>query len=178
MAQILVVDDEEAVRNILSRFFTKKQYKVITAETSEQAISTLEREKVDAVLLDIQLPGLNGLETLRKIRATWPDVPVVMISGQQEEAVAKKARAQVGLAIATDPGRHPDRIEARERSPARLRARRGRLRGEASRSRIPGANRLHEASGAITLRPLPEAAELEPMDLLPSATEGFPATLP
>ena len=91
MAQILVVDDEEAVRNILSRFFTKKQYKVITAETSEQAISTLEREKVDAVLLDIQLPGLNGLETLRKIRATWPDVPVVMISGQQEEAVAKKA---------------------------------------------------------------------------------------
>ena len=89
MAQILVVDDEEAVRNILSRFFAKKEYKVLTADTSERAIAILEKEKVDAVLLDIHLPGLNGLETLRKIRASWPDIPVVMISGQQDEDVAK-----------------------------------------------------------------------------------------
>jgi len=91
MAQILVVDDEEAVRNILSRFFAKKEYKVLTADTSERAIAILEKEKVDAVLLDIHLPGLNGLETLRKIRASWPDIPVVMISGQQDEDVAKAA---------------------------------------------------------------------------------------
>ena len=91
MAQILVVDDEEAVRNILSRFFAKKEYKVLTADTSERAIAILEKEKVDAVLLDIHLPGLNGLDTLRKIRASWPDIPVVMISGQQDEDVAKAA---------------------------------------------------------------------------------------
>ena len=91
MAQILVVDDEEAVRNILSRFFAKKEYKVLTADTSERAIAILEKEKVDAVLLDIHLPGLNGLDTLRKIRASWPDIPVVMISGQQDEDVAKTA---------------------------------------------------------------------------------------
>ena len=91
MAQILVVDDEEAVRNILSRFFAKKEYKVLTADTSERAIAILEKEKVDAVLLDIHLPGLNGLETLRKIRASWPDIAVVMISGQQDEDVAKAA---------------------------------------------------------------------------------------
>ena len=91
MAQILVVDDEEAVRNILSRFFAKKEYKVLTADTSERAIAILEKEKVDAVLLDIHLPGLNGLETLRKIRASWPDIAVVMISGQQDEDVAKTA---------------------------------------------------------------------------------------
>ena len=91
MAQILVVDDEEAVRNILSRFFAKKEYKVLTADTSERAIAILEKKKVDAVLLDIHLPGLNGLETLRKIRASWPDIAVVMISGQQDEDVAKTA---------------------------------------------------------------------------------------
>ena len=89
MAQILVVDDEEAVRNLLSRFFTRKKYRVLTAETAEQAIAILEKQKVDAVLLDIELPGINGLEALRKIRASWPDLPVVMISGQSAEEVAK-----------------------------------------------------------------------------------------
>ena len=91
MAQILVVDDEEAVRKLLSRFFAGKNYQVLTAETAEQGIVLLEKEKVDAVLLDINLPGTTGLEALRKIRASWPGLPVVMISGQQEEDVAKAA---------------------------------------------------------------------------------------
>ena len=91
MAQILVVDDEEAVRKLLSRFFVGKNYQVLTAETAEQGIAILEKEKVDAVLLDINLPRTTGLEALRKIRASWPGLPVVMISGQQEEDVAKAA---------------------------------------------------------------------------------------
>lgn len=91
MAQILVVDDEEAVRNLLTRFFTKKKYDVQAAATAAEAIAILEKEKIDAVLLDIQLPGTSGLEALRKIRASWPELPVVMISGQQEEDVAKES---------------------------------------------------------------------------------------
>jgi len=89
MAKILVVDDEEEVRKLLSRFFVGKAYQVLTTETAERAIAILEKEKVDAVLLDINLPGTNGLEALRIIRASWPELPVVMISGQQEEDVAK-----------------------------------------------------------------------------------------
>ena len=89
MAKILVVDDEEQVRKLLSRFFVGKAYQVLTTETAERAIAILEKEKVDAVLLDINLPGTNGLEALRIIRASWPELPVVMISGQQEEDVAK-----------------------------------------------------------------------------------------
>lgn len=89
MAKILVVDDEEEVRKLLSRFFVAKGYQLLTTETAEKAITILENEQVDAVLLDINLPGTNGLEALRKIRASWPELPVVMISGQQEEDVAK-----------------------------------------------------------------------------------------
>jgi DNA-binding response OmpR family regulator len=89
MAKILVVDDEEEVRKVLTRFFVAKGYQLLTAETAEKAIAFLEKEQVDAVLLDINLPGTNGLEALRKIRASWPRLPVVMISGQQEEDVAK-----------------------------------------------------------------------------------------
>jgi DNA-binding response OmpR family regulator len=91
MPRILVVDDEEEIRTLLYRFFTKKNYKVRTAETAEEAIGVLESERVDAVLLDIKLPGTSGLDALGKIRASWPDLPVVMISGQDDEEVAKEA---------------------------------------------------------------------------------------
>ncbi|MFQ5788957.1 MAG: response regulator [Acidobacteriota bacterium] len=89
MPQILVVDDEKEILDILTRFFTKKSYSVVTAETGEECLDILEKEKVDAVLLDIHLPGMSGLETLRRIHSTRPDLPVVMISAQDDEEVAK-----------------------------------------------------------------------------------------
>ena len=90
MPRILVVDDEKEVRTLLSRFFTKKKYQVRTAETAEEAIRILESESMDAVLLDIHLPGMSGLEALSRIGARWPGLPVVMISGQGDEEVAKE----------------------------------------------------------------------------------------
>ena len=90
MPRILVVDDVKEVRTLLSRFFTKKKYQVRTAETAEEAIRILESESMDAVLLDIHLPGMSGLDALSRIRARWPGLPVVMISGQGDEEVAKE----------------------------------------------------------------------------------------
>ena len=90
MPRILVVDDEKEVRTLLSRFFTKKNYQVRTAVTAEEAIRILETESMDAVLLDIVLPGMSGLEALSRIRTRWPGLPVVMISGQGDEEVAKE----------------------------------------------------------------------------------------
>src|SRR3989304_7838076 len=90
MPRILVVDDEKEVRTLLSRFFTKKKYQVRTAETAEEAIRILESESMDAVLLDIHLPGMSGLDALSRIRARWPGLPVVLISGQGDEEVAKE----------------------------------------------------------------------------------------
>ena len=90
MPRILVVDDEKEIRTLLSRFFTKKNYQVRTAVTAEEAIRILETESMDAVLLDIVLPGMSGLEALSRIRTRWPGLPVVMVSGQDDEEVAKE----------------------------------------------------------------------------------------
>jgi len=89
MLRILVVDDEEDVLALLARFFRKKGYEVLAAEDAEEALGLLEKHRIDAVLLDIELPGMSGVEALGRIRASWPDLPVVMISGQQDEEVAK-----------------------------------------------------------------------------------------
>lgn len=89
MPRILVVDDEEDVRAVLSRFFRKKGYDVLDAEDAEEALGVLEKQPIDAVLLDIELPGMSGVEALGRMRASWPDLPVVMISGQHDEEVAK-----------------------------------------------------------------------------------------
>jgi len=89
MPRILVVDDEEEIRTLLSRYFSRKNYAVRTAESAEEALGILEKERVDAVLLDIHLPGMSGLDALRRIRTSWPDLPVAMISGQDDEEVAK-----------------------------------------------------------------------------------------
>jgi len=90
MPRILVVDDEKEIRTLLSRFFIKKKYEVRTVETAEEAIRILGSESMDAVLLDIHLPGMSGLDALGKIRSSWPELPVVMISGQGDEEVAKE----------------------------------------------------------------------------------------
>lgn len=90
MPRMLIVDDEEDVRALLRRFFTKKNYEVRTAETAEEAMRILDSEAVDIVLLDIELPGMSGLVALRQVQAHWPDMPVVMISGQGEEGLARE----------------------------------------------------------------------------------------
>ena len=90
MPRILVVDDEKEIRTLLSLFFTKKNYQVRTAVTAEEAIRILETESMDAVLLDTVLPGMSGLEALSRIRTRWPGLPVVMVSGQDDEEVAKE----------------------------------------------------------------------------------------
>jgi DNA-binding response OmpR family regulator len=90
MTRILVVDDEQDIRDVLTRFFTGKGYEVLTAESGEASLQTLEKEKVDAVLLDIRMPGLGGVETLRRIRNKWPALAVVMVSAEDDEDVARQ----------------------------------------------------------------------------------------
>lgn len=89
MPRILVVDDEPEVRNLLARFFGRKNYTVLGAETGAECLAVLERDTVDAVLLDLHMPGMSGLEVLRKIHAMHPDLPVVMITGDTDEELAK-----------------------------------------------------------------------------------------
>ena len=77
---ILIIDDEEVLQDILEVLVRKDGHKPFIASTGEEGLALLEREVVDLVLLDLMLPGMHGMEVLRKIRQRDPDQVVVVIT--------------------------------------------------------------------------------------------------
>jgi excisionase family DNA binding protein len=75
---VLVVDDEEVIRDFFTRALTG--YRVITAASGEEAVSIIKRDRPDLVLLDIKMPGIDGIETLRQIKQIDHSVVVIMLS--------------------------------------------------------------------------------------------------
>lgn len=88
---ILIVDDEPGIRQSLSGVFEDEGFEVVSVETGEAALREFEKRLYTCVLLDIWLPGIDGLETLERLRASYPDVSVVMISGHGNVETAVKA---------------------------------------------------------------------------------------
>jgi len=88
---VLVVDDEVNIRKTLEGVLSDEGYRVAQAESGEKALEALSGSMVDAVLLDVWLPGIDGLEALRQIREMYPLLPVIMISGHGTIDVAVKA---------------------------------------------------------------------------------------
>ena len=78
---ILIIDDEASIRESLSGILTDEGFLALSAEDGQQGLSLLEDEQVDLVLLDIWMPGLDGLEVLKRIKETQAELPVIMISG-------------------------------------------------------------------------------------------------
>ena len=91
MDKILVVDDEIETCNLLSEFLGRKKYDVSIATSGQEAISKIESNKPDVVLLDIRMPGMDGMEVLRRIKQIHKDIDVIMITAVNEEEVGKKA---------------------------------------------------------------------------------------
>lgn len=79
--RVLVVDDEPGVRSALEAILADEGFDVTTVETGEEGLEALDRGSFDALLLDVWLPGIDGLDTLRRLRELNHDVEVVMISG-------------------------------------------------------------------------------------------------
>ncbi len=88
---ILVVDDEESIRNALQGILEDEGYGVILANDGVDALALLQRELPDLVLLDIWMPRLDGLETLGRMKALYPELAVVMISGHGTIETAVKS---------------------------------------------------------------------------------------
>jgi DNA-binding NtrC family response regulator len=80
MAAILIVDDDDAVRDVLYDLFSE-EHMCHAADTAERALAYLGEQTYDAVLTDISMPGLSGLELLGHLRRERPDTPVIVISG-------------------------------------------------------------------------------------------------
>jgi len=78
--RILIVDDEEVLRDVLEVVLRREQFDTLLAASGEEALSVLDTEEVDLVILDVMLPGISGIDTLRAIRIANPQLPVIVIT--------------------------------------------------------------------------------------------------
>ena len=81
MKKILVIDDEVVVRISCKRTLSGKGYEVKTVSNGKEGIEILEKEPFKLVLLDLKMPDMDGIEVLQKIKASWPETNVIMITG-------------------------------------------------------------------------------------------------
>lgn len=88
--RILIVDDETEAGDILSLRLGRRGLAPAYVSSGEAALEYLKGHSVDAVLLDIKMPGMDGLETLRHIRAEHPGLPVIILSGHADLDAAAK----------------------------------------------------------------------------------------
>lgn len=90
--EILLVDDEPKWRTILQNYLELKGFAVLTAGSGEEALAQLERAKPQACLLDVKMPGLDGLATLQRLRVSHPTLPVIFLTQVDEEQTAEEAK--------------------------------------------------------------------------------------
>ena len=80
-SNILVVDDEDALRMVLSSELQSSGYEVGTASDGDEAINLVQTKKFDLVLLDIKMPRVDGFEVLKFIKKNYPTIKVIMLTG-------------------------------------------------------------------------------------------------
>jgi DNA-binding NtrC family response regulator len=109
---LMLVDDEPAVLASLKRVFRKAPYTIYTAENGRLALELLQEFKIDAALIDLKMPEMNGLELLERIRKQWPWVQVVILTGFGGVKEAVEA-IQMGAADFLQKPFETETIEAR-----------------------------------------------------------------
>ena len=104
-SKVLIVDDSGTMRSIVRKIFAATRFPVDVAEAGEGegALESIRRGDFDIVILDYNMPGLNGLDTLAEIKREHPRVEVVMISSTQDDGVATRVRAAGAAAFLKKP---------------------------------------------------------------------------
>ena len=87
---IMIVDDELSVRESLRMIFMSN-YQVHTAVDGEEALQSIQKQKIDLVALDLRMPGLSGMDVLRRIKKNDPDIEVIVITAHGTVEDAKEA---------------------------------------------------------------------------------------
>ncbi len=102
MPTLLIVDDDDAIRGMLFDLLSER-YECNTASMAEEALQYIEVQDYDAILTDIAMPGLTGLELLKKIQEHHSTTPVILISGKGSEQDPKALMDLGAFAYVTKP---------------------------------------------------------------------------
>ena len=121
-ARILVVDDEKLIRWSVSERLQRDGYEVLAAETGEQALELVGGTPPDVMLLDVKLPGIDGVATLQRALALHPEVAVLMMSAHSTVDVAVEAMKHGALDFLVKPFQLNALVAAVERVKAAQRA--------------------------------------------------------
>ena len=89
VARALVIDDEPEFLEMLTELLTQAGYEVAAAAAAEDALTLVDEAAPDVILLDIAMPGMDGLTALQHLRALKPNVPVIMLTGNTDEQVGR-----------------------------------------------------------------------------------------
>jgi len=88
---ILVVDDEPQIRDLLKRFLSLRGYKVRVASDGQQALTMVEQQAPQLIVLDVYMPGINGVEVLRQLRRKKYTGGVILLTGSQDDKLLQEA---------------------------------------------------------------------------------------
>jgi two-component system cell cycle sensor histidine kinase/response regulator CckA len=132
---VLVVDDEPVVRDVARHCLTELGYRVFEADGQAEAVAVLEAAKIDLVLLDVVMPGRNGVEIAELIRRRWPDPGIVFMSAHSDRVLLEHGLGAGQCALLEKPFTCQELVAATERALDRRHQphrRVGLLRGRAS----------------------------------------------
>lgn len=93
MIKLLLVDDEKGITESLQSFFKARGFNTITANSGEEALEQVKKAKPDIVFLDIRMRGMNGLDTLERIKRLDKGIKVIMLTIHEEQEMIEKAKS-------------------------------------------------------------------------------------
>src|SRR5207247_9318707 len=102
-ARILAVEDDSAVVDLMRQFFMNAGYRVEFAHHGGDALTLVQHDPPDVVLLDVTMPGMNGVEVLERILALHAALPVILVTAQADRARAAQTRALGAFEYVTKP---------------------------------------------------------------------------